>query len=60
MRSLRRWMCVVCSLGLFVVVVCENDGMKRICGVSVKSDEESWSESRERLRLAVGRIGATW
>ena len=25
----------------FGVVVCENDGMKKICGASVKSDEES-------------------
>ena len=51
------------SLELFVVVVCENDGMKRICGgesVSVKSDEESWSESHGRPRPAVGRIGGTW
>jgi hypothetical protein len=59
MRNLR--MFVVRNWELFVVVVGESDdGMMRICGdESVRSDEESWSESHERPRPEVGRIGVT-
>ena len=56
-----RQMFVGSSLVWFVVVVGESDdGMMRICGdESVRSDEESWSESHERPRPEVGRIGVT-
>jgi hypothetical protein len=54
-------MFVVRNWELFVVVVGESDdGMMRICGdESVRSDEESWSESHARPRPEVGRIGGT-
>jgi hypothetical protein len=41
-RFQRRWKSVVRSWALSVVVVCVNDGRRRICGdESARSDEES-------------------
>jgi hypothetical protein len=60
-RSQRRWRSVVRSWALSVVVVCVNDGRRKICGdESARSDEESLSESYARPRSGVGRIGGTF